>query len=328
MPSPASWPRRRRPSSVREAEPLGFDERVWAGLAEMGIPTMGVPENRQAAPVPPSPTWRWWPSRRRLPGARPHRRSHGGQPAGAPVAGQRWLPRRSPCSRCVPPSPDGLTLVPGGAVAHRSSPSTTTTSCWRLPVSARPNRCRTSARHRWPTSISAVPRHRTTLASGPEAHERYAAPSTNGAPSTSSWMVGPGTRRARHRRRSTSKDRKQFGVPIGSFQAVQHRLADLATALDGGGPAGRQGGVGARRRRTEAAADARRRWRSRSAARRPKRWPQQPALPRRLRLHGGVRHPALLPAGQGGAAGARRSRAANCSIWPTGCSVRWTEVTR
>ncbi|MCB1039590.1 MAG: hypothetical protein KDA94_08695, partial [Acidimicrobiales bacterium] len=28
-------------------------------------------------------------------------------------------------------------------------------------------------------------------------------------------------------------DRKQFDVPVGSFQAVQHRFADLATDLDG-----------------------------------------------------------------------------------------------
>ena len=30
------------------------------------------------------------------------------------------------------------------------------------------------------------------------------------------------------------KERKAFGVPIGSFQAVSHGLADAATALDGG----------------------------------------------------------------------------------------------
>ena len=44
------------------------------------------------------------------------------------------------------------------------------------------------------------------------------------------------------------------------------------------------------------------------------------ALPRRLRLHGGVRHPALLPACQGHPAAARRSPRASCSSWPTGCS--------
>src|SRR3954452_18410513 len=30
--------------AVREAEPLGFDPKVWAGLSEMGVPTLGVSE--------------------------------------------------------------------------------------------------------------------------------------------------------------------------------------------------------------------------------------------------------------------------------------------
>src|SRR6476660_8930465 len=32
------------PERVRAAEPRGFDEAVWTGLVDMGIPTMGVPE--------------------------------------------------------------------------------------------------------------------------------------------------------------------------------------------------------------------------------------------------------------------------------------------
>ena len=32
------------PEAVREAEPLGWDPKVWAGLTEMGVPTLGVPE--------------------------------------------------------------------------------------------------------------------------------------------------------------------------------------------------------------------------------------------------------------------------------------------
>jgi alkylation response protein AidB-like acyl-CoA dehydrogenase len=31
-----------------------------------------------------------------------------------------------------------------------------------------------------------------------------------------------------------AKDRHAFGVPIGSFQAVSHGLADAATAMEGG----------------------------------------------------------------------------------------------
>ena len=31
--------------AVREAEPLGWDPKVWAGLTDMGVPTLGVSED-------------------------------------------------------------------------------------------------------------------------------------------------------------------------------------------------------------------------------------------------------------------------------------------
>ena len=31
--------------SVREAEPLGWDQKVWEGLTGIGVPTLGVPED-------------------------------------------------------------------------------------------------------------------------------------------------------------------------------------------------------------------------------------------------------------------------------------------
>src|SRR3954453_8276159 len=32
------------PESVRESEPLGWDPKVWAGLADMGVPALGGSE--------------------------------------------------------------------------------------------------------------------------------------------------------------------------------------------------------------------------------------------------------------------------------------------
>jgi alkylation response protein AidB-like acyl-CoA dehydrogenase len=49
---------------------------------------------------------------------------------------------------------------------------------------------------------------------------------------TACWQAGLG-RRALELGVQYAKDREQFGVPIGSFQTIQHRLADLHTALDG-----------------------------------------------------------------------------------------------
>ena len=118
------------PERVREAEPLGFDERVWAGLAEMGMPAMGVPE-RRAAPVPTSPTWRWWPSS----AASTWRPA----PIVEAMVANRLVHRSG--GAVAPQAVTVLALTPRrGRSGHartrrrsrptRSSPSTTTTSCW------------------------------------------------------------------------------------------------------------------------------------------------------------------------------------------------------
>jgi alkylation response protein AidB-like acyl-CoA dehydrogenase len=49
---------------------------------------------------------------------------------------------------------------------------------------------------------------------------------------TACWLAGLG-RAALDLGVRYAKDRHQFGVPIGSFQTIQHRLADLHTAVDG-----------------------------------------------------------------------------------------------
>ena len=102
-------------------------------------------------------------------------------------------------------------------------------------------------------------------------------------------------------------ERHQFGVPIGSFQAIQHALADVSVALDGAQLLARKAAWALDTERPDAVdlaamallfcAEHAQRGNGTRAA-----------LPRWLRLHAGVRHPALLPPREGLATGARLPR--------------------
>ena len=94
------------------------------------------------------------------------------------------------------------------------------------------------------------------------------------------------------------KERKAFDVPIGSFQAVSHRLADSATALDGARLLTYEAAWAAEAevgRASELAAMA---FAFAGEAARDASY-RSPPLPRRLWLHDGVRHPAVLASGPG-----------------------------
>ncbi|MEZ5177829.1 MAG: acyl-CoA dehydrogenase family protein [Acidimicrobiales bacterium] len=73
---------------------------------------------------------------------------------------------------------------------------------------------------------------RTVLASGPAARAAHALAVDEWRALTARWLVGLG-REAQAIGIQYAKDRRQFGVAVGSFQALQHRFADLQTDLDG-----------------------------------------------------------------------------------------------
>lgn len=73
---------------------------------------------------------------------------------------------------------------------------------------------------------------RRILARGEEAEAAHAQGLDEWRALTAGALVGLG-RAALDIGRSYVSERQQFGVPIGSFQAIQHTLADLAVALDG-----------------------------------------------------------------------------------------------
>jgi alkylation response protein AidB-like acyl-CoA dehydrogenase len=73
---------------------------------------------------------------------------------------------------------------------------------------------------------------RTVVAVGDDAHLAMTTALDEWRSLTAAWLVGL-ARAALGIGIRYVKERRQFGVPIGSFQAVQHRLADLATAVEG-----------------------------------------------------------------------------------------------
>ena len=229
---------------VRAAEPLGFDQDLWAKLAGTGAVAMGLPEDaggggasnldlalvaeqygRRIAPVPFI----------EAAAAGAVLAQAGLAQAGAADLIGGVADGRTVATIALSPARDGrLRLVPAGAVAEivialdgdrlialRREPGP------RPHVPATPN-FGTSPLADWPLEDG----ERIELAAGPRAVQLY-------QDGVSLWQLlmaaALGGLRASALELGVSyvKARKAFGVIIGSFQAIQHRLADLAVAGDG-----------------------------------------------------------------------------------------------
>ncbi|MCU1351917.1 MAG: uncharacterized protein JWM05_1126 [Acidimicrobiales bacterium] len=225
---------------VRAAEPVGWDPAVWSGLVQMGVPTMGVAEalggqgavladlavvaeacgsHLASAPVVESMV-------------------AGRLLARFPEAGAQWLAHlvdgTSPIGLALRPAHHHrAALVPGAAVCG----SVVALDGDELVVVG------LDGQGRAPANLGSAPladvdldpshADRTVLAHGPAARQAYARALDEWRALTARWFVGLASA-ALDIGVQYVRDRAQFGVPIGSFQAVQHRLADLRTNLDGG----------------------------------------------------------------------------------------------
>lgn len=226
------------PEQVREAEASGFDRAVWDGLVEIGALAMGLPEEAGGA------------------GASLADLSVVAEQAGraaaavpvveAMVAGRllarladhddaaAWLARIADGDAIVTlgiqPTVGGQArLVPGGSVADAAIVIdgdelvlVTITDAERVPNLA------SAPLADLPVDASS----RLVLAQGAAATQAHATALDEWRALTARWFVGL-SRAALEVGVQYATDRKQFDVPIGSFQAVGHALADAATDLDG-----------------------------------------------------------------------------------------------
>ncbi len=224
------------PSVVRSAEPHGFDPSLWSRVAQLGGPAIGVPEGsggggaglvdlvliteQLGASLAPIPLLEGMIAARVLArvgdsGREALERLTSSAPAVATVA---LTPVRDGQARMVPAG--GIAeLVVGldgsDLVLASGEPPVGRRNLGDSPVADR--------------SFGA---DRTVLASGSAALELHATALNEWRTLTAGAQAGLGAT-ALGLGVEYAKQRKQFGVPIGSFQSIARDLADVATAVDG-----------------------------------------------------------------------------------------------
>jgi alkylation response protein AidB-like acyl-CoA dehydrogenase len=228
------------PEAVRAAESRrGFDPAVFAALTEMGVWAMGLPESvggmgaaladlavvarscgSHAAAVPAVEVLV---AGRVLAGGVADAGRLAGVADGATIV--TFAPR--------PADGDTATVVPAGAVADAvvalTGDDLVVVDAPGRDGAAFPNTAHAPLAD---LAVGAGAAGRVVLASGPAAHAAFAAAQDEWRVLAAAWLCGL-ARSALDLGVAYATERRQFGVPIGSFQAVAHPLADVACSLDG-----------------------------------------------------------------------------------------------
>lgn len=225
------------PERVRAVEPLGFDKALWEQVHEMGVVAMAVDEHaggwgaspldlaliaeQQGRAVAPVPIIEAQVAARllaRVEGARAVTALQ------ASLAGDRLV------TIALHPARDGrVALAPAAAVADDAI---VLDGDRLLLVPLEGERVGVENLGSMPVADVTVGDGAEVLASGPGAVAAFDAALDDFLLLTASSLVGIGAR-ALEIGVDYVKERKAWGVPIGSFQAIAHRLADSATAIDG-----------------------------------------------------------------------------------------------
>jgi alkylation response protein AidB-like acyl-CoA dehydrogenase len=223
------------PEQVREAEPGGFDEKLWRSLVDTGAVTMGVPEaaggwgaslldlalvaelvGRSAAPAPVVET--------QVAARLLARLGEAGTATLEPVlAGDELV-----TLAVRPPRAGTAGLVPAGAVCDAA----VVPDGDRL-LLVRPGEARQPVANLASAPLADLPvGDATEVAAGTQAVEAFEVALDEWLVLTAAAIVGSATT-AHQIGCAYATERVAFGRPIGAFQGIAHPLADDATALDG-----------------------------------------------------------------------------------------------
>jgi alkylation response protein AidB-like acyl-CoA dehydrogenase len=233
----ALYAKQATPERVRDAEPLGFDKALWEQVQEMGAVAMAVDEaaggwgaspedlalvaEQQGRAVAPVPAIEAQVAARLLARLGDDRSSAA---LGALLAGDRLV------TLALHPARDGRAgLVPAAAVADDAI---VLDGDRLLLVPLEGATVTVENLGSMPVADVSVGGSAEVLATGGAAHDALEAAIDDFLFLTAAALVGIGAK-ALEIGVAYVKERKAWGVPIGSFQSVAHRLADSATALDG-----------------------------------------------------------------------------------------------
>lgn len=218
---------------VRAAEPLGFDRELWRAMLDTGVLEMAVSEDdggwgateldlalvaeQHGRAIAPAPLIETQVAAKLL--------ARCGSEQLGPVLGGERLVTFAPRS-----ARDGRAgLVPAGAVAD-AAVVLHDDRLLLVPIAAGTRQIDNLAA--MPLADIPIGPEATVLAEGPDAVELHAYALDRWLLLSALALVGIAAR-AVELGVDYAKRRHAFGVPIGSFQAVAHPLADSATAVDG-----------------------------------------------------------------------------------------------
>ncbi len=224
-----------RPSWARDAEPLGYDPKLWSELCSIGLPGLAVAEDlggggadlvaltavaqELGTVLAPVPFNEHAVAVQVLASLDPHHADLEAAVAGDLIA--TIAPRVTDGTALVVPSGAVADLVIGldgdELVVVRSEP----------PRQALPNQGNLPIADRDLRSGD-----RAVLATGLAGRDALATAGSEWLCVVAAWLAGLSASALDIANRWV-KEREQFGVPIGSFQAVQHGLADLPGLIDG-----------------------------------------------------------------------------------------------